>query len=73
MKLKLKWRSCLYCIDINTDQCIMWDQLASEYILYIWFTKRFTKLKFKKKAKRTKSKNKNKNIFSQIQTEYAWI
>ena len=72
MKLKLKWRSCLYCIDINTDQCIMWDQLASDYILYIWFTKGLQKLNSKRKQ-RTKSKNKNKNIFSQIKTEDEWI
>ena len=63
MKLKLKWRSCLYCIDINTDQCIMWDQLASEYILYIWFTKGLQNLNSKRKQKEQKVKIRKKTYF----------
>ena len=72
MKLKLKWRRCLYCLDINTDHCIIWGQLASEYILNIWFTKGLQNLNSKRKQ-RTKSKNKNKNIFFQIKTEDDWL
>jgi len=42
----------------------MWDQLASEYILYIWFTKGLQNLNSKRKQKEQKVKiRKKKHIF----------